>query len=238
MTNQMIESNSSAFKTQHTQRCEEWRLLKASNRATYLQSASEALALLTGDAEKALRLFTHILAQAPALDEVTELTGATGESNELYVTARGKTMIVGTESATPLPVVGQLLAALLAGNEVILHYPSEYTLCEQIQVALREAGVVEDVISVANDSQTEVLLHMDRLAAVGLVGSQSEVDKLAAIISNTDGILTQVIAVTDMQGCHEILAPEYLLRYVTERVITINTTAIGGNASLIELGMG
>lgn len=33
-----------------------------------------------------------------------------------------------------------------------------------------------------------------------------------------------------------MLTPDYLYRFVTERVITINTTAIGGNASLLELG--
>jgi delta 1-pyrroline-5-carboxylate dehydrogenase len=32
--------------------------------------------------------------------------------------------------------------------------------------------------------------------------------------------------------------PDYLERFCTERVKTVNTTAIGGNASLIELGMG
>jgi len=30
--------------------------------------------------------------------------------------------------------------------------------------------------------------------------------------------------------------PHYLLRFVTERTLTINTTAAGGNASLLTLG--
>jgi RHH-type proline utilization regulon transcriptional repressor/proline dehydrogenase/delta 1-pyrroline-5-carboxylate dehydrogenase len=32
--------------------------------------------------------------------------------------------------------------------------------------------------------------------------------------------------------------PHYLLRFVTERTRTINTTAVGGNASLLSLGDG
>jgi delta 1-pyrroline-5-carboxylate dehydrogenase len=39
-----------------------------------------------------------------------------------------------------------------------------------------------------------------------------------------------------MEGLSEMLTPDYLYRFVTERVRTINTTAIGGNASLLELG--
>lgn len=226
------------FKGQHTQRCEAWRLLSASQRAEYLSVACQSLNELVAQPAKAQRLFAHILAQAQILDAVTELTGATGESNALYVTARGKTMIVGTASADILPIMGQLIAALLAGNEVILHYPSHDKLCEQICTILRQAGVFEDVISVANDSQLEVLLHMGRLATVGIVANEQELAELTSIIASTDGILTQVVAVTDMTGCQEMLVPDFILRYSTERVMTINTTAIGGNANLIELGMG
>lgn len=59
------------------------------------------------------------------LDDVQRMTGATGESNDLYVIARGKTMVIGGESARAMAVLGQLVAALLTGNEVILHYPSQ-----------------------------------------------------------------------------------------------------------------
>jgi len=89
---------------------------------------------------------------------------------------------------------------------------------------------------VANDSQTVTLLYIDRLAQVAVSGSRSEVQAISQELANTDGILTQVISVTDMEGLSEMLTPDYLHRFVTERVKTINTTAIGGNASLLELG--
>ena len=164
------------------------------------------------------------------------MIGATGESNDLYVTARGKTMIIGGESAKTMAILGQLVAALLTGNEVILHYPSHDEMCIAAVKALYEAGIHEDVISIANDSQTITLLHIDRLAQVAVAGSHSEVQAISQTLASTDGILTQVIAVTDMVGLVEMLAPDYLYRFVTERVRTINTTAIGGNASLLELG--
>lgn len=88
----------------------------------------------------------------------------------------------------------------------------------------------------ANDSQTVTLLYIDRLAQVAVSGNRSEVQTISQELANTDGILTQVISVTDMEGLSEMLTPDYLHRFVTERVKTINTTAIGGNASLLELG--
>lgn len=194
------------------------------------------MALLTGDVNKSKRLFNHLLSAAPSLDEVHRLTGATGESNDLYVTARGKTMIIGAESAKVLPVLGQLVAALLTGNEVILHCPSQIEVCEEAAKALYETGISDDVLSVANDSQTITLLYIDRLAQVAVAGSNSEVQDISQELANTDGILTQVISVTDMDGLSEMLTPDYLHRFVTERVKTVNTTAIGGNASLLELG--
>lgn len=224
------------FKRNHGQICEAWRLLGAVERAVYLQAAIGKLALLTGDANKARRLFNHLLSAAPKLDEVQRMTGATGESNDLYVTARGKTMVIGGESAKTMAVLGQLIAALLTGNEVILHCPSQDEMCIEAVKALYETGISEDVISIANDSQTITLLHIDRLAQVAVAGSHSEVQEISQTLAKTDGILTQVIAVTDMEGLADMLTPDYLYRFVTERVKTINTTAIGGNASLLELG--
>lgn len=224
------------FKENHAQVCEAWRLLTAAERAVYLELALPKLALLTGNANKARRLFTHLLSKAPMLDEVQRMIGATGESNDLYVTARGKTMVIGGESAKTLAILGQLVAALLTGNEVVLHCPSQDEMCIATVKALYEAGISDDVISIANDSQTVTLLHIDRLAQVAVAGSRAEVQAISQMLAETDGILTQVIAVTDMVDLVEMLAPDYLYRFVTERVRTINTTAIGGNASLLELG--
>ena len=224
------------FKKNHAQVCESWRLLGAVNRATYLQAAAPKLALLTGDANKAKRLFNHLLSAAPSLDEMHRMTGATGESNDLYVTARGKTMVIGSESARAMAVLGQLIAALLTGNEVILHCPSQDEMCNEAAKILYETGISDDVLSVANDSQTITLLHIDRLAQVAVSGNGSEIQTISQELAKTGGILTQVIAVSDMEGLSEMLTPDYLHRFVTERVKTINTTAIGGNASLLELG--
>lgn len=224
------------FKKDHAQVCEAWRLLGAVNRAPYLEAAIPKLALLTGDVNKARRLFSHLLTAAPTLDASQLMKGATGESNELYMTARGKTMVIGTESTRAMAVLGQLIAALLTGNEVILHCPSQNEMCIEAAKILYDTGLSEDVLSVANDSQLVTLLYIDRLAQVAVAGSLQDMQNISQELANTDGILTQVIGMTDTEGLSDMFTLDYLYRFMTERVRTINTTAIGGNASLLELG--
>lgn len=214
---------------------EAWRLKTTQQRVDIIKEAGAKLAELTGDADKAIPVFAHLLSHAPELDDSVMLTGATGESNELYIQSRGKTLVVATDSAQPLPMMAQLIAALVAGNPVQISYPNQPEIAEQAVQALRGAGVPAEMLTVLEDFAA---LNMADLSQVAVTGSIAEVQQLAGQLSQTDGILTQVIAVTDMVGCHEVFAPEYLHRLVTERVKTINTTAIGGNASLLELGAG
>lgn len=229
---------SAIFKQNQAQQCEAWGQLSTVERAEFLRAASGPLADLTSNSDKAYHLFNHLILQSERLDEVTRLTGATGETNDLYLAPRGKTMIVGTDHAESIPVLGQLMAALLAGNEVILRYPSQQDLCEKAIAVLKEAGVYAGVMDIANDSELITLLHINRLAVVGAVGSYEEIRAMGQDLAERDGILTQLVSVTDIDGCHEMFEPEYVERFTTERVKTVNTTAIGGNASLIELGMG
>lgn len=227
---------SKVFKQDQAQQCESWAHLEAQQRGAILTEASKKLAAMSASGEKAQRLFNHLLSQAQKLDEVNSLDGATGESNELYLAARGKTMVLGTTEADPIAFFGQLLAALLAGNEVILRYPSQQQLCEEATAILTEAGVYPGVMSIANDSPLTTLLHINRLAVVAAVGNLQQMAQIAKDLSESEGILTQLVSVTDLEGYSEMFEPDYLEHLCTERVKTVNTTAIGGNASLLELG--
>lgn len=224
------------FKINQSKAIEAWRLMRVQERADTLTNAFSKLAELTKDSQSAMRVFQHLLTNSKALDDSAMLTGATGESNELYIQARGKTLVVGCQSATFMGVLAQLMAALLTGNEVHLHYPSQPNFCQQVVEILHGMGVLDDVLTIANDSQINVLLQMDNLAQVAVVGTIDEVKKIAVQVSQSDGVLTQVIAITDLVGLSEAFNPDYLYRFTTERVKTVNTTAIGGNASLLELG--
>ena len=233
------------FKHNQSKQVENWRLMTASARRDRLATACETLITLLPDSQhgNAKRVFAQLLTQANKLDAVTDMDGATGESNELRHTARGKALIVGLPSAhgssyASLLLMAQAVSALLAGCEVILRCVEQQNLTANLQEAFLTAGVPDLVIDVANDADLVTLLHMSRLAVVGVVGIQKEVNEVANTLAQTDGILTQLVPITDLEGGHEIFAPDFVFHYSTERVKTVNTTAIGGNASLIELGMG
>lgn len=225
------------FKINQSNVSEAWRLMSVQARSDILKNAFEPLSALTHDGKAAMQVFNHLLEQGKHLDDSVMLTGATGESNELYIQARGKTLVVGCESASPMSILAQLLAGLLTGNEVHLHAPTHQDFCQQAVGILHGVGISEDVLTIANDSQTEVLLQMDNLAQVAVAGTLLDVKEVAAQVSQADGVLTQVIALTDLAGLSDVFNPDYLHRFTTERVKTINTTAIGGNASLLEMSV-
>lgn len=220
---------------------EQWRLMTAMQRADKLSNATAKLAELVDEGEKTERVLTHIFGQAGHIDESAILTGATGESNELYAQARGKTVVLGTDNAQKLPIVAQVVSALLTGNQTDLNFPSQEAFAYEVKTILANVGIEEEVFNLddANEEQAfDTMLDNPRLAQVAIVGTVAEVQALSDKLSKTDNILTQVIAITDQSGLSEVFNPDYLHRFSTERVRTINTTAIGGNASLLELGAG
>ncbi len=219
---------------------EQWRLMRASERAEILTQATPTFANLSEDKDKANAVFTRILAQAKDLDESQMLTGATGESNELYHQARGLTLVIAMDNVQKLPVLAQLLSALLTGNQVQLHAFSDDEFVTMVMETLLTVGISKDVVNISaveTPAEYEEMLKNPRLAQVAVVGTLEQVQSLSASLSQTEGVLTQVIAITDQSGLSEVFNPEYLWRFCTERVRTINTTAIGGNASLLELGV-
>ncbi len=219
---------------------EAWRLLPAIKRAEYLQKATDTLVKLVDNKVKARKAIKQILKQASHLDKKVMLTGATGESNELYNQARGKTLVMGLKDAEKLPILVHVISALLTGNQVGIYSSGEDDFAEKVVDILIENGVSDAVIYLTiADSKEKIdeMVQDKRLAQVGVVGTIEEVKALSAKFSQTDSILTQIIPIVDQENLSEIFNPDYLHRFSTERVLTINTTAIGGNASLLELGV-
>ncbi len=211
---------------------EQWRLMTAVERAEILTKAVEPLAELAED-DKAPFAINHILQQAQDLDIRENLVGATGESNECYLQARGLTLITSDSTARPLPIIIQLVSALITGNSVIIEQNQESNIITKMVDIMDNIG--SGVLSISDSdtlSDPQLAYSINQVASVGTL---DYIQKLAKRLSQTDGILTQLIAISDQQNLSEIFTPDYLHRFCTERVLTINTTAIGGNASLLEM---
>ncbi|WP_201532717.1 1-pyrroline-5-carboxylate dehydrogenase [Psychrobacter ciconiae] len=223
---------------------ENWRLMTAAERRSILQNAAaDIVKIFANDknfSQKAEQLLNQIFTNSESLDDVRRLTGATGESNDWYVRGRGKTLVMAGENANFLAVLGQLIAALITGNEVVFHCSagngaSFDGVSAQIVAELHSAGVPDAVLTLDNYSQTYDLLQQSDLMQVAISADIQEVLAISADLAKLDGALVQVIAITNDNERLTMLTTDYLYRFVTERVKTVNTTAIGGNASLLEL---
>ncbi len=197
-----------------------------------------ALEHLPAHAEAALteRLARQLLNDAEGLGATLEMPGPTGESNELYLTGRGVALVLGTESSNETLVACQLLAALACGNAVVLRWPGQERWLSQLVETLQQAGVPRALLAVDSDTPEQALLHHPELRLVVTSCSPKQEISLNRALAMQDGVLLQLVAETDLQRCPLLTSPDFLLRLVTEKTRTINTTAVGGNATLLELG--
>ena len=162
-----------------------------------------------------------------------ELPGPTGESNRLRLRGRGIVLCVGDAST----IARQLPSALAAGNLIlalILDGPQnsdtnnqnlEKSDIEKVANALREAGapVVACLASSSQEISASLLAHPE-LAAVVADADQNSRAAIKTTLADRDGAIIPLLN----SGDH----PH---RFASERTLTINTTAAGGDVRLLSL---
>ncbi|OOC49192.1 MULTISPECIES: bifunctional proline dehydrogenase/L-glutamate gamma-semialdehyde dehydrogenase PutA [Thioalkalivibrio] len=159
-------------------------------------------------------LLRQALAETAAFDTSPQtLPGPTGESNRLRLYPRGPVLCLGPGAEVALAQAAQ---ALGAGCPVVMVAPG----AERAARALQKADVPLRGIDGVVDPETLTLL--DGLVAVAAVGSSEWTRRLSKALALRDG---PIIALETA-----LIAPE---RYVVERHLCIDTTAAGGNASLL-----
>lgn len=188
------------------------------------------------DLQKTTILLTQLFAQAKELGEVTELSGPTGETNELYLTGRGNALVYGDDTATPCALAGLIVGALLCGNAVVVHAPAQQAWITEFCGFLHQIGVPVDVLVPKTDLTEEKLLRLAEFRVVVAACNTDTAVALGRALAERDGILVQLYTETDPILCTHLLQPDFLLRLITEKTRTNNITAIGGNATLLELG--
>ena len=148
--------------------------------------------------------------------DIKEMPGPTGEANHLSIHARGLLLCLGP---TPEAALTQAISALAQGNSVVLIAPG-----------------ITDALKVFNNR---------RLPVVGVEGNLTQqalrlANGYDAVLSQADSQTLQAyrLALAERDGAllpliTETNTPE---RLVIERHLCIDTTAAGGNASLIAAG--
>ncbi len=191
-----------------------------SNRIQKLDAAAGALPPEMGEAVKAALRRVETLGP-PSV----ELRGPTGEQNLLLLHGRGIVLCLGGGKAAGngagTAMVVQAALAMSLGNAVLLSEESDKEAVEQFFEACHRAGIPRGLINSAG-GPAEALALVPDLSAVAFAGDGEALWRLRVVLADRPGARLPLIEVVD--------EPE---RFVTERVLSVDTTASGGNATLL-----
>jgi len=183
------------------------------------------------------KVLSYHLHQASALlAQSHQLVGPTGETNELYTAGRGVILIIQDDNSSPAKqaVTAQLCAALIAGNTVIL-CSDDAELISALKPAFEQSSMPANILQFVTLDAHIQLMESD-IRSVGYIGNRSVEQRLNRELAKRPGAIVSLVSETDLGAIPVAYDPHLSLRFITERTRTINITAVGGNATLLELG--
>lgn len=171
------------------------------------------------------------------LQGIYQMPGVTGESNELWIEPRGLTAIIVDQDMPAAALSGMLSTALLCRNPVkVTVHPQLKPYADGMLKQLIGRFVDVDDVTVVSWEQKEQLLNESELKIVALASKDYEqLIQINRQLAQREGIVVPLICETDPYLA-TINNGTFCISFGTEKTCTINTTAIGGNASLLELG--
>jgi RHH-type proline utilization regulon transcriptional repressor/proline dehydrogenase/delta 1-pyrroline-5-carboxylate dehydrogenase len=159
-------------------------------------------------------LASFALAASEALPaEPLDLPGPTGESNRLSLHPRGWVLCLGAGAETALAQAAQALAA---GNAVVVVAEGVAARVTELAAAGLPVAALEGRVRPAD------LTDLADLALVAAHGPEDWLRALRRALAARDGPIVGLVT--------EVVAPA---RYAVERHLCIDTTAAGGNATLL-----
>ncbi|MCC2617973.1 bifunctional proline dehydrogenase/L-glutamate gamma-semialdehyde dehydrogenase PutA [Aestuariibacter halophilus] len=156
------------------------------------------------------------------------LPGPTGESNKLYYEPRGILVCFADKDVTFEYWTLSIVTALATGNTVIAVVSDLfYEEALAFKAKFNATHAPEGVLQVAKLSQLEALLSHPQLAGVVIDSASDRRAYIAHRLAERDGAILPVIT-SEYQD-------NLIQRLLTEKTISIDTTASGGNTSLMTL---
>jgi RHH-type transcriptional regulator, proline utilization regulon repressor / proline dehydrogenase / delta 1-pyrroline-5-carboxylate dehydrogenase len=195
---------------------------------------AELMALCTREAGKSLKdgiaevreaadFCRYYAAQARAhMAEPTTLTGPTGEHNQISLHGRGVLVCISPWNFPLAIFIGQVSAALVAGNSVIAKPAEQTPLIAQRAVELmHQAGVPDDVLHcLPGSGEVGAALTRDpRIAGVVFTGSTETARRINRALAERDTALATLIAETGGQNAMIVdssALPEQVVRDVIQ----------------------
>jgi RHH-type proline utilization regulon transcriptional repressor/proline dehydrogenase/delta 1-pyrroline-5-carboxylate dehydrogenase len=186
-----------------------------------------------GPAADYLRFFS---AEArDALEAATPLPGPTGEKNELLLERRGIFACIAQDGDV---LTAQAAAAFVTGNRVLVVGPEARTIVSRFKAAGLGEGAM-GAIPPGGDATLEDLARSPAIDGIAIAAPAAITTRLAQALAATDGPIRPLVTWSpagDGIGAVAPGTPHYLHRFMTEKTVSIDTTASGGNASLLAIG--
>ncbi len=168
--------------------------------------------------------------------KIHNLTGPTGETNELYSSGRGVAVLVIESHAANamMASIAILYALLIAGNSVVVCCDNAVQT-ERVTELLKAEKLPQGLLQLVEFKAFEELLHHD-IRSLAYIGNDRTEREINRRLASRSGAITVLTSETDLEQLPQSQDPKLILRFITERTRTINITAVGGNATLLELG--
>jgi RHH-type proline utilization regulon transcriptional repressor/proline dehydrogenase/delta 1-pyrroline-5-carboxylate dehydrogenase len=213
----------------------EWRFTDLNTRLSSLRQLLATIAKVDIVEELADDLNSTLAAARSQLISIEKrlkkpklLPGPTGESNVLYLEPRGVLVCFADEDVTFEYWVLSIVTALATGN-VVISVVSELFYAEAIE--FREqfiaTGAPEGVFQVAKLHHLEALLAEEPLAGVVIDSECERSSYMVQMLAKRTGAILPVITAEYYDNL--------IQRLLTEKTVSIDTTASGGNTSLMTL---
>lgn len=152
------------------------------------------------------------------------LPGPTGESNQLCYDGRGLLFAHKPGQSTHCSWLHKLVGALAAGNSLLVTIPeADKELFRHLEVIFDRAGMSPDLVMELTPVEQSQCLAYEHLAGVL---SQGHHNGLRRALAGREGAILPLINTEQ---------PFYLDRLLLEKTISTDTTAAGGNASLMSM---
>lgn len=159
------------------------------------------------------------------------LKGYTGEYNQLSLAPRGVFLSLSESSKDLWTTLYQWVAALLAGNAVVVGaypeiQPLFFSLCESFKRAEVFPSLFQAIAVQAETDLKTLLLPFD-MQGLLLNTEAPQADQAVKLLAMREGAIIPILYSANL-SC--------LWRCAVERTLTVNTTASGGNTDLLSLG--
>lgn len=213
----------------------DWRLLDLNSRISHVRQLLAKVATIDNTKDFADDLDSTLATARSQLINVerkmkkpTELPGPTGESNILYLEPRGTLVCFADREVSFHYWLMSLVTALATGNTVVtvvsdLFYEEAISLMEMFN----KSGAPKGVLQVARLKHLQPMLAHDALAGVIIESNCSRRAYVAHMLAQRNGCILPSITAEYNDNL--------IQRLVTEKTVSIDTTASGGNTSLMTL---